>query len=791
MVAPLIILSICALVALVATPPVILHHHPEYLLAFHKEVHALAGLAYTTISTDAMVTVTRGLGLSTRYLVEATQTITAAVIETWPEFSAGALRFVITALFPDLPLPGSGMATKHFISLLLILRTSWSVLRSRYDDLILPKIIRGLVKFFYSLRGKSEGLSFRKWMVLSCAAAFLVAAYWYSIGQHDAEAARAEAARLDDADDDEAEADAKQDEVHLEVPTAPRAQAGGDSQDQHLNKGVVNPVIQVPAPKAAAFGRQSGQPLLIPRTLLDADDFNQSSTHGVEGDQCAKLLPQAPYSAAAYEYGPWFPEKRRMKAGESFGIESPGWNFDDSEHQISAAFGAQRPGEVDTLRAGTVRPMAVNSEPLGPYPQPQYFLRWLVFTIDLLGHDAHGSSSTCILYELADQQTSTHRDVSASSTTGEVKSSAALKAGILITHSKVVLALSKSHFELTYGPGYAVQKALVTRKERKQAFVAKPKAMDIQRHESARLLKGHALQHRSSTLEGIPAHSAEARREENLQLIFSSKKAEQGEDFFPGPCNLKQLDVGCRTMVKFLFLRTSPNSRTAAKTSQLKGEKKFSLPVHYIEPRIHSTRKCAILSRIHRYDGHRLSFSFCIGKESLGEETTPMKSTMQATTITAPTAAKYAATHPARLPTTRPLKFVLTAHPSVAATSDLTSSSRLTEVDLSRVKSRLNKSEAPGSSRQGLSGKFAKIDLKKPLFPVSWGLKKPHSDKGRHMGDLIFWPRLRRVAGAGDGQRPTGSSAFNVTFVISVNIGTGQVEEIQRATDLGGSFPGP
>ncbi|KAJ7732869.1 hypothetical protein B0H16DRAFT_1468383 [Mycena metata] len=59
------------------------------------------------------------------------------------------------------------------------------------------------------------------------------------------------------------------------------------------------------------------------------------------------------------------------------------------------------------------------------------------------------------------------------------------------------------------------------------------------------------------------------------------------------------------------------------------------------------------------------------------------------------------------------------------------------------------------------------------------------------MGDLIFRPRLRRAAGAGDGQRPTGSSAFSVTFVISVNIGTDQVEEIQRAADLGGSFPGP
>ncbi|KAJ7732871.1 hypothetical protein B0H16DRAFT_1769950 [Mycena metata] len=99
--------------------------------------------------------------------------------------------------------------------------------------------------------------------------------------------------------------------------------------------------------------------------------------------------------------------------------------------------------------------------------------------------------------------------------------------------------------------------------------------------------------------------------------------------------------------------------------------------------------------------------------------------------------------------------------------------------------------QAPGSSRQGLSGNFAKINLKKPLFPVSWSLKKPHSDKGRHMGDLIFRPRLRRAAGAGDGQRPTGSSAFSVTFVISVNIGTDQVEEIQRAADLGGSFPGP
>ncbi|KAJ7755141.1 hypothetical protein B0H16DRAFT_1458692 [Mycena metata] len=94
--------------------------------------------------------------------------------------------------------------------------------------------------------------------------------------------------------------------------------------------------------------------------------------------------------------------------------------------------------------------------------------------------------------------------------------------------------------------------------------------------------------------------------------------------------------------------------------------------------------------------------------------------------------------------------------------------------------------KAPGSSRQGLSGKFAKIDLKKPLFPVSWGLKKPHLDKGRHVGNLIFRLRLRRGAGAGDGQRPTGSSVFNVTFVISVNIGTGQVKEIQRAAGRSG-----
>ncbi|KAJ7756174.1 hypothetical protein B0H16DRAFT_1826628 [Mycena metata] len=312
MVAPLIIMSFCALVALVASPPVILHHHPEYLLAlsvFHKDVHAIAGFAYTRISMGATVSVPRGLALSTRYLVETT---TAAVIKTWPEFSAGALRFVITALFPDLPLPASEMATKHFISLLLIFRTSWSVLCSRYDDLILPKIFWGLVKVFYWLRGKSEDLSLRKWMVLSCAAVFLVTAYWYSTSQHHAKAARAEAAKLDGAEEDEAETDAKQDKV---APTAPRAQADGDSQDKHLNQGVVNPVAQAPAPKATAFGRPSGQPLLIPRTLpgADSDDFNQSSTHAAEDIQCAKLLPQAPYSAPVYEYGPWVSEKRRVR----------------------------------------------------------------------------------------------------------------------------------------------------------------------------------------------------------------------------------------------------------------------------------------------------------------------------------------------------------------------------------------------------------------------------------------------------------------------------------------------
>ena len=44
------------------------------------------------------------------------------------------------------------------------------------------------------------------------------------------------------------------------------------------------------------------------------------------------------------------------------------------------------------------------------------------------------------------------------------------------------------------------------------------------------------------------------------------------------------------------------------------------------------------------------------------------------------------------------------------------------------------KPQAPGSSRQGLSEKFLKIRLKKPLFFAAEGLKKPLSDKGRHVG---------------------------------------------------------
>ncbi|KAJ7749143.1 hypothetical protein B0H16DRAFT_1691935 [Mycena metata] len=42
--------------------------------------------------------------------------------------------------------------------------------------------------------------------------------------------------------------------------------------------------------------------------------------------------------------------------------------------------------------------------------------------------------------------------------------------------------------------------------------------------------------------------------------------------------------------------------------------------------------------------------------------------------------------------------------------------------------------EAPGSSRQSLSGKIVEICLKKPLFCVILGLKKPLSDKGHHVG---------------------------------------------------------
>ncbi|KAJ7027808.1 hypothetical protein C8F04DRAFT_1189201 [Mycena alexandri] len=41
---------------------------------------------------------------------------------------------------------------------------------------------------------------------------------------------------------------------------------------------------------------------------------------------------------------------------------------------------------------------------------------------------------------------------------------------------------------------------------------------------------------------------------------------------------------------------------------------------------------------------------------------------------------------------------------------------------------------APGSSRQSLSGNFAKIGLKKPLFFVFYRLIKPLSEKGRHVG---------------------------------------------------------
>ncbi|KAJ7640524.1 hypothetical protein B0H17DRAFT_1149012 [Mycena rosella] len=40
--------------------------------------------------------------------------------------------------------------------------------------------------------------------------------------------------------------------------------------------------------------------------------------------------------------------------------------------------------------------------------------------------------------------------------------------------------------------------------------------------------------------------------------------------------------------------------------------------------------------------------------------------------------------------------------------------------------------EAPGSSTKGLSGNFPEFPLKKPLFGVIWGLKKPLSDKGGH-----------------------------------------------------------
>ncbi|KAJ7726747.1 hypothetical protein B0H16DRAFT_263008 [Mycena metata] len=66
-------------------------------------------------------------------------------------------------------------------------------------------------------------------------------------------------------------------------------------------------------------------------------------------------------------------------------------------------------------------------------------------------------------------------------------------------------------------------------------------------------------------------------------------------------------------------------------------------------------------------------------------------------------------------------------------------------------------------------------------FSCPLGPQKATFGQGSSHGGSNFRPRLRRGTGAGDGQRPTGSSAFNITFVISVHTGTGQVEEIQRA----------